>query len=271
MTQKEKMIQSVANVCNISKEEAWEEIKHARQIYEENIAYDSERSYEYLEWALKDLGIETDYTQAFLYEVPYEPVEIDNEEDEDECYDKDRNINNILNTLEHYMDEPKEEQMNKQIFIVQEHCESDPENDGRVAYVYDNRESAVEMARRLNLKYASGVSLDEEGLFVEVCENYDDTYVYFDVESYILESNVDDNDCDYALDKNDPKSDVYVIALYKKDTMEFVGFYGNPITQDKDKATYFNEETAENTSAYLEDNTEYSTEEFHYTDADDAK
>ena len=75
-----KMVNAVANVCNMSKEEAWQEILHARQNYEENIAYDSERSYMYLQEALQDLGLESEYTEEFLTEIPYKTVETDEED-----------------------------------------------------------------------------------------------------------------------------------------------------------------------------------------------
>lgn len=77
------MVNAVAKACNISQEDAWKEIVHARQNYEENIAYDSPRAYEYLSWALQDLGLESDFTEEFLTELPYEPIDMD-QEDEDE-------------------------------------------------------------------------------------------------------------------------------------------------------------------------------------------
>lgn len=79
----ERLIKAVMNTCNMSREDAEKNILSIRQNYEENIAYDSERSYMYLQEALQDLGLESDYTEDFLTEVPYKPVEIDSEDEED--------------------------------------------------------------------------------------------------------------------------------------------------------------------------------------------
>lgn len=79
----ERLIQAVMNSCNMSKEDAEKNILSIRQNYEENIACDSERSYMYLQEALQDLGLESDYTEAFLTEVPYKIVEMDEDEDID--------------------------------------------------------------------------------------------------------------------------------------------------------------------------------------------
>jgi len=91
------IIKAVANSCNTSEEDAWEEILSARQNYEENIVSDPERAHEYLEWALQDLGIEPDYTMDFL-EVPCDEVEADNEDEEDE-YDADYELEKLFNGL----------------------------------------------------------------------------------------------------------------------------------------------------------------------------
>lgn len=158
----------------------------------------------------------------------------------------------------------------KNIYLVIQHQPAEPEYDNTTIYTYDNREAAEECAKRLNLEYAKGVVLDEDGLFYVVLNDEDD-YHYYEVEASALEDKVDDEVYNPAKDKTNDHVQVYVIALYNKDTMEFVGYYGNPITQDKDKATYYNEETSESVAAFIEDEEGYSTEVFHYNEADDAK
>ena len=158
----------------------------------------------------------------------------------------------------------------KDIFLVIQHQPDEPEYDNTTIYTYDNREAAEECAKRLNLEYAKGVILDEEGLYLDTLVD-EESYHYYEVEASALESVVDDEVYNPANDKTNEHAQVYVIALYNKETMEFIGYYGNPITQDKDKATYYNDETSEAVAAYLEDNEDYSTEVFHYTKADDAK
>lgn len=157
------------------------------------------------------------------------------------------------------------------IYLVTQHQPEAPEFDNATIYTYDNREAAEECAKRLNLEYAKGVVLDEDGQLLYIEEDREEDCHYYIVESFALESVVDDEVYNPVNHKTDEKSDVYVIALYKADDGEFVGFYGNPITIDKDKATYYNEETSESVAASIENNEGYSTEVFHYTKADDAK
>lgn len=159
--------------------------------------------------------------------------------------------------------------MNKVYQVIQHQAEY-PEYDNRIVYIYDNQKAAEECARRLNLKYAEGVILDDEGLFSDLVDD-NDTAHYYTVESYIVESEVDDEVYNPETEKNDEKSDIFLIALYHKDNMEFVGFYANPEpTKDKDKATYYNENIVENIASMIEDDDIYSTEIFHYTKADEA-
>lgn len=156
------------------------------------------------------------------------------------------------------------------VYQVVQHQYSEPEYDNQTIYIFDNVEAAEECARRLNLEYADGVILDEEGLFVEV--GRDDCCHYYTVESMIVESTVSDADVyDPSVEKNNEHSDIFLIALYYEENMEFVGFYANPEpTKDKDKATYYNENTVEDIAATIEDEGVYSTEIFHYTKADEA-
>ena len=155
-------------------------------------------------------------------------------------------------------------------YQVVQHQYSEPEFDNQTIYIFDNVEAAEECARRLNLEYADGVILDEEGLFVEVSR--DDCCHYYTVESMIMESTIEDADVyDPAAEKNNEHSDIFLIALYYEENMEFVGFYANPEpTKDKDKATYYNENTVEDIAAMIENEGVYSTEIFHYTKADEA-
>ena len=156
------------------------------------------------------------------------------------------------------------------VYQVVQHQYSEPEYDNQTIYIFDNIEAAEECARRLNLEYADGVILDDEGLFVEV-EN-DDCCHYYTVESIIVESTVANVDVyDPSVEKNDEQSNIFLIALYYEDSMEFVGFYANPEpTKDKDKATYYNENTVESVASMIENDGIYSTEIFHYTKADEA-
>ena len=156
------------------------------------------------------------------------------------------------------------------VYQVVQHQYSEPEYDNQTIYIFDNIEAAEECARRLNLEYADGVILDEEGLFVEVSR--DDCCHYYSVESMIVESTVSDADVyDPSVEKNNEHSDIFLIALYYEENMEFVGFYANPEpTKDKDKATYYNENTVEDIAAMIENEGVYSTEIFHYTKADEA-
>ena len=107
-------------------------------------------------------------------------------------------------------------------------------------------------------------------MFLDLVDD-NDTAHYYTVESYIVESEVDDEVYNPAEEKNDEKSNIFLIALYYQESMEFVGFYANPEpTKDKDKATYYNENTVENIASMIEDEGIYSTEIFHYTKADKA-
>ncbi|MBR2248092.1 MAG: hypothetical protein IJ880_13910 [Bacilli bacterium] len=157
----------------------------------------------------------------------------------------------------------------KDIFLVVQHQPESPEYDNTTIYTYSSREEAEECAKRLNLEYAKGVVLDEDGQILYVVDGEEESCHYYSVDASLLETEIDDEVYNPAQEKNDEKSDIYVIALYKDG--EFVGFYGNPITQDKDKATYYNENTVENVAASIEDEEEYETEYFHYTKADNAK
>ena len=87
-----------------------------------------------------------------------------------------------------------------------------------------------------------------------------------------MESTIVDADVyDPSVEKNDEQSNIFLIALYYEDSMEFVGFYANPEpTKDKDKATYYNENTVESVASMIENDGIYSTEIFHYTKADEA-
>ena len=159
--------------------------------------------------------------------------------------------------------------MNK-VYKVIQHQAADPEYDNQTIYIYDNIEAAEECARRLNLEYAEGVVLDDEGLFSYLVDD-SDTAHYYTIESDVVESKVDDEVYDPSVEKNNEKSNIFLIALYYQESMEFVGFYANPEpTKDKDKATYYNEATVENIASMIEDEGIYSTEIFHYTKADEA-
>lgn len=158
----------------------------------------------------------------------------------------------------------------KNVYMVVQHQPIEPNYDNATIYTYINREAAEECAKRLNLEYAKNVVLDEDGLFYTVVNDADD-YHYYTVEPSLLETEVDDEVYDPAKNKTDDHEQVYVIACYSKETMEFRGFYGNPITKDKDTATYYNEDTAETVAAFIEDEEDYSTEIFHYNDAKDAE
>ena len=159
--------------------------------------------------------------------------------------------------------------MNK-VYKVIQHQAADPEYDNQTIYIYDNIEAAEECAKRLNLEYAEGVVLDDEGLFSYLVDDYDTAH-YYTIESYVVESKVDDEVYDPSVEKNNEKSNIFLVALYYQESMEFVGFYANPEpTKDKDKATYYNEATVENIASMIEDEGIYSTEIFHYTKADEA-
>lgn len=159
--------------------------------------------------------------------------------------------------------------MNK-VYKVIQHQAAYPEYDNQTIYIYDNQKAAEECARRLNLEYAEGVILDDEGLFSDLVDD-NDTAHYYTVESYIVESEVDSEVYNPAEEKNDEKSNIFLIALYYQESMEFVGFCASPEpTKDKDKATYYNENTVENIASMIEDEGIYSTEIFHYTKADKA-
>ena len=157
----------------------------------------------------------------------------------------------------------------KDIFLVVQHQPESPEYDNTTIYTYSSREEAEECARRLNLEYAKGVVLDEEGQILYVVDGEEEFCHYYSVEALLLETEIDDDLYNPVQEKNDEQSNIYVIALYKDE--KFVGFYGNPITTDKDKATYYNEDTAETTAASIESEEEYKTKYFHYTKADNAK
>lgn len=158
----------------------------------------------------------------------------------------------------------------KSIYLVVQHQPASPEYDNSTIYTYSTKEEAEECARRLNLEYAKDVVLDEDGQLLYIVEDSDD-YHYYTVEGSLLETEVDDEVYNPANEKNNEQSNIFVIALSNPETGEFVGFYGNPITTDKDKATYYNEDTVEATAASIESEGEYETEYYHYTKADDAK
>lgn len=159
----------------------------------------------------------------------------------------------------------------KNIFLVVQHQPESPEYDNTTIYTYSSREEAEECAKRLNLEYAKGVVLDENGQFMFVVNEEEDTCHYYEVVSSLLETEVDDEVYDPAKDKNDPESNVYVIALYEDESGKFAGFYANPEpTLDKDAATYYNENTVEYVAQAIEEEGNYSTEIFHYTKADKA-
>lgn len=141
-------------------------------------------------------------------------------------------------------------------------------------YTYSNIEAAEECARRLNLEYANNVILDEAGQFISILDEDDLNSVhYYKVESSILEDTVDDEVYNADIDRENEQSDVFVIACYdKEDNSKFLGFTSiDGYTNDKEKATTYNENTVESTASFLEDNRDVSTEYFHYTKADDAK
>lgn len=79
----ERLVKAVAASCNCSEDEAWDEILGARQQMECNIACDPDRAHEYLQWALEDLGLELDYAEEFITDVPYKEVEPESDEDEE--------------------------------------------------------------------------------------------------------------------------------------------------------------------------------------------
>lgn len=149
--------------------------------------------------------------------------------------------------------------------VVQNQTCSDEFNNSTV-YIYDNIEAAEECARRLNLEYAEGVILDECGQFLREDDNVDEVH-YYEVESIALESTCDDEVYDPAKNKNDPESNVYVIALYEDESGKFAGFYANPEpTLDKDAATYYNQETAKCVAQMIEDEGNYVALVKHYTE-----
>lgn len=79
---KQRLSQVVAAACNYTEEEAWNDILAARQNLEEEMATDPERAQEYIHWALEGLGLEMDYAEDFLTNVPYKPYQPDSNEDD---------------------------------------------------------------------------------------------------------------------------------------------------------------------------------------------
>lgn len=155
------------------------------------------------------------------------------------------------------------------IYLVVQHQPCDAEYDNSTIYTYDNQQAAEDCTKRLNLEYAKNVILDEKGLFKAIEEDAYD-YHYYEVEAFELETRVSGvyNPAD---DRTNDEVQVYVIAVYDKYTLEFLGYYGDPITPDKNKATYFNQRTAEHMGIHLEATEKYKTKVLHYNDAEEAK
>lgn len=78
------LINAVMASCNCDADSAWEEILGARQSLEDNTATDPNRSVEYLHWALEDLGLEMDYAEEFINDVPYKEYQADDDDDNEE-------------------------------------------------------------------------------------------------------------------------------------------------------------------------------------------
>lgn len=160
--------------------------------------------------------------------------------------------------------------MNKQIVYLVKQYQEGEGIEGETIYIFTKQTDAEEATRRLNLEYASGVVLDEYGEFLEISG---DPYHYYITESMAIESSIEDADVyNPANERDNEESDLYVIACYStKDNNKFLGFVSKDrFTQDKNQATLYNSETLEDASAYIEEDWNVSTEEFHITQADDA-
>ena len=80
----------------------------------------------------------------------------------------------------------------KYVYLVRQTQPDDNYNEKTIA-VYENKETAVELARQLNKEYGHGVRFDENYDYIEDDDDYDyDLVHYYDVESQEVNPNPED-------------------------------------------------------------------------------